>query len=154
MADVLIVEDEQPMRELLSRWLAPAGYSLREAGSAQVALQMVAGGGIGVVLCDRALPGHDGVWLIDQLRERHPDVAIVLATADDSLPTRISLREGVIGYLVKPFRQELVLGAVGEAMAWHRAAAKQPSRRTPSGPDPVDAWLRGRAGRPDPKPEP
>src|SRR5574341_2686580 len=66
------------------------------------------GGGIGVVLCDRVLPGHDGGWLIDQLREQHPNVAIVLATADDSLPTRISLRDGVIGYLVKPFKQELV----------------------------------------------
>ena len=154
MSEVLIVEDEQPMRELLSRWLAPAGYALREAGTAQEALDMVGRGGIGVVLCDRALPGHDGVWLIDQLRKHHPDVAIVLATADDSLPTRISLRDGVIGYLVKPFKQELVLDAVSDAMAWHRVAAKRPPKPEPSGGDPIDTWLRGRAGRPDPKREP
>lgn len=149
MSEVLIVEDEQPIRELLARWLAPAGYSIREAGRAPDALAMVAAGGVGVVLCDRALPGHDGVWLIDQLRQHHPNVAIVLATADGSLPARISLQDGVVGYLVKPFRQDLVLDAVSDAMAWHRAAAKRPARPTPSGPDPVDAWLRGRAGRPN-----
>lgn len=154
MADVLIVEDEQAMRRLLSRWLAPAGYSLRETDSAPDALAMVGAGGIGVVLCDLALPGQHGMWLIDQLRTHHPSVAIVLATADASVPPRISLQAGVIGYLVKPFKQELVLGAVGEAMAWHRAAPKRAARPRPPGDNPIDTWLRGRAGRPDPKPEP
>ena len=148
MSEVLIVDDESPVRDLLSRWLTPAGYAVREAGNAPDALAIVDSGGIGVVFCDRALPGHDGVWLIDQLRKQHPDVAIVLATADDSLPTRISLQDGVVGYLVKPFTPELVLNAVSDAMAWHRVAAKQRAKPAEPGGNPVETWLRGRAGDP------
>jgi len=153
MSEVLIVDDEQPMRELLSRWLAPEGYALCEAADADRALAVMSERQVGVVLCDRAMPGRDGIWLVEQIREHHPSVAIILATADDSLPPRVSLRDGVIGYLVKPFKQPLVLDAVRDAMAWHRVAVTRP-RREPSQDDPIDPWLRGRAGRPDVKPEP
>lgn len=154
MSEVLIVDDEQPMRELLSRWLAAEGYALCEAANADAALTVLAERQVGVVLCDRAMPGHDGVWLIDQMRKRYPNVAVILATADDAVPPRISLQEGVVGYLVKPFRQQLVLNAVSDAMAWHQVAAKRPAKQGPPGDDPIDTWLRGRAGRPDPKREP
>lgn len=153
MSEVLIVDDEQPMRELLARWLAPEGYRLCEAASADAALAVLSERQVGVALCDRAMPGRDGIWLVEQLRAHHPQVAIILATADDALPPRVSLRDGVLGYLVKPFKQQLVLDAVKDAMVWHRVAVKQP-RRQAAGEDPVDVWLRGRAGRPDVKGEP
>lgn len=152
MSDILIVDDEQPLRELLARWLSGEGYVLREAADAESALDVLAEHSIGVALCDRALPGRDGTWLVEQIRGRYPAVAIILATADDAIPTRVSLQSGVVGYLVKPFKRELVLDAVQDATAWHRVAARTPRR--PSGEDPVDTWLRGRAGRPDPKDEP
>lgn len=149
MSDVLIVDDEQPVRDMLSRWLAPEGYTLCEAADAESALAVLDSRQVGVVLCDRSLPGRDGLWLVSQIRERHPDVAIILATADDAVPPRVSLQSGVVGYLVKPFRAPLLLDAVRDAMTWHKVAAQAPSRR--SGADPVDGWLRGRAGRPPAK---
>lgn len=135
MSEVLIVDDEQAMRELLSRWLAPEGYTLSEAPNAEAALAVMSERQVGVALCDRAMPGKDGVWLVEQIREHHPQVAIILATADDSLPRRISLQDGVMGYLVKPFKQQLVLDAVRDAMTWHRVAIKRP-RRQPGQEDP------------------
>lgn len=154
MREVLIVDDEAPIRELLARWLVPAGYTVREAGNAREALSIAASGSIGVALCDRALPGEDGVWLIEQLRQRHPDVALVLATADDAVSPRISLRDGVVGYLVKPFRRELVLIAVSDALSWHEVASKQPAKPSQTAEDPIETWLRGPAGRRNPTRKP
>lgn len=152
MSDILIVDDEQPLRDLLARWLGAEGYALHEAADAESALAVLAAQSIGVALCDRALPGRDGTWLVEQIRERHPAVAIILATADDAIPPRISLQRGVLGYLVKPFKRELVLTAVHDALAWHRVAAR--TAQPPAGEDSVDTWLKGRAGRPAPKNEP
>lgn len=148
--NVLIVDDESPMRALLSRFLTPAGYQLFEAGDADAAMTVLSSQPIAVALCDRSMPGRDGIWLVEQIRAQFPTVAIILATADDAVPPRVSLQAGVVGYLVKPFKQSLVVDAVHDAVAWHRAAAASPKRAASEG-DPVDSWLRGRAGRPDNK---
>src|SRR5687768_14843580 len=99
---VLIVDDERPIRKLLARWLSPEGYVVHEAADAQAAIETLATSAISVALCDRSMPGHDGDWLVAQIRERFPSVAIVLATGDASVPPRVSLQPGVVGYLVKP----------------------------------------------------
>ena len=145
---VLIVDDEEPMREVLSRWLTPEGHEVVEAGDAEAALKVLSAKPVAVALCDRSMPGHDGIWLVEQIRAQHPTVAIILATADDAVPPRVSLQSGVVGYLVKPFKQSLVLDAVRDAITWHNAAAAARKRVTDA-PDPVDAWLKGRAGRPE-----
>lgn len=150
--NVLIVDDEQPMRELVSRWLAPEGLTLLQAADADSAITMLESHPVAVVLCDRSMPGRGGDWLVGQMRERFPAVAIILATADDAVPTRISLRDGVIGYLVKPFVKELLASAVRDAVAWHQVAAKTGAGRA-AAIDPVESWLRGRAGRRSPEPE-
>lgn len=153
MSDVLVVDDEAGIRHLLLRWLTGAGHVVHEAADAESALRILAETAIGAVLCDRAMPGHDGLWLVERMRESHPSVAIILATADDGLPPQVTLQQGVLGYLVKPFKQELVLAAVHDALAWHRVAKQSPPRR-PAGDDAVDTWLKGRAGRPEIKDEP
>ena len=145
---VLIVDDERPMRELLARWLVPEGYQVTEADSAEAAMTLLASQPIAVALCDRSMPGHDGIWLVEQIRAKFPTVALILATADDAVPPRVSLQPGVVGYLVKPFKQPLVLDAVRDAIAWHRTAAASPKRAGRG--EVTDDWLR-RAGRPDVK---
>ncbi|MDP3720196.1 MAG: response regulator [Acidobacteriota bacterium] len=147
MSTVLIVDDEAAIRELLSRWLSSAGHSVVEAPDAESALAVLASQTVGVVLCDRSMPGRDGLWLVEQIKDRFPNVAIILATADAAVPPRISMQSGILGYLVKPFKVLLVTEAVADAMAWHRVAAKRPRRDLTVTGDPIDAWLRGRAGR-------
>jgi len=144
--NVLIVDDQEPMRELLSRWLTPLGYEIFQAPSADAAVLILENHPMAVVLCDRSMPGHDGDWLVGQVRERFPAVGVILATADDSVPPRISLQNGVLGYLVKPFNRTLVVNAVADAVAWHAVAARSGTVRVTAA-NPVDAWLHGRAGR-------
>lgn len=146
---VLVVDDERPMRELLAGWLTAAGYAVLEAPTADDAMALLAAHPIAVTLCDRSMPGHDGIWLVEQMRAQFPTVAIILATADDAVPPRVSLQPGVVGYLVKPFRPTLVVDAVRDAIAWHQAAAAAPSRQPG---EVTDEWLR-RAGRPNFKAE-
>src|SRR5437868_3305849 len=99
---VLVVDDEPRMREILVRWIAPAGYATKEAPGADAALEVLAATPCEVVFCDIQMPGHDGLWLVKQLRKQFPKVAIVLATGVDSVPPAVSLQGGVVEYLVKP----------------------------------------------------
>ena len=140
MSSVLIVDDEPLIRELLARWLAPAGYDIREAPDAESALAIVDGAGPDVVMCDVRMPGHGGVWLVEQLHQRFPAVAVVLATANDGLPPGVSLKSGVVDYLVKPLDSNRVLAAVGRAVEWRKAALAS-EQRQPGGADPFAGWL-------------
>jgi DNA-binding NtrC family response regulator len=148
MGVVLIVDDEQPLRELLSRWLT-GHHVVHEAENAEAALAVLASEPVGVALCDRSMPGHDGFWLIEQIRKHHPAVAIILATADDAIPPRISLQNGIVGYLVKPFKAPLVLSAVDDALVWHQTAHNQQKSKDGE-PNPIGTWLRGPTGRKQP----
>jgi DNA-binding NtrC family response regulator len=101
---------------------------------------------IAVVTIDKDMPGQPGTWLVEQIQQKHPGVAMLLSTGDDQIPPRISLSRGVQGYLVKPLKRELVVGAVKDAELWAKVASKQASAKDAA--DPVDSWLQGRAGRP------
>jgi DNA-binding NtrC family response regulator len=127
---ILIADDEAPIREILSRWLTGEGYEVREAESAEAALELMASLCADVVMCDIQMPGQGGVWLSEQLRECHPTTAMILATALDSVPPVTSLKAGIIEYLVKPFERDRVLRAVAAAVVWHGHAverARQPA---------------------------
>ena len=124
MDSVLIVDDDEMIREMLSRILAREKYDLYEAADAEAALDILATTSIGVVLCDRKLPGRDGDWLIEQVRQQFPDTAIVLATGDSSVPPRVSLQTGVVAYIVKPFTAQTVADVVRDATLWHRTTSR------------------------------
>lgn len=146
MSNILIVDDERPIREVLSLWLSAAGFTIVEAADAESALKMLAEKPIAVATIDKDMPGHDGTWLVAQIQKQYPAVAMLLASGDDQIAPSVSLSRGIQGYLVKPFKRELVVGAVKSAVQWHQAAAA--STTSASEPDPVDTWLQGRAGRP------
>ena len=145
METVLIVDDEERIREILTRWLEPAGYRTVQAAHAHGALEVAASDAPAVALCDIEMPGHDGLWLVARLRERFPHVAIVLATAVDAVPPTISLQAGVVAYVLKPFQRDKLLAAVAEGVAWHKTAVARgdalPHR------DPFEEWLRGGQAR-------
>jgi DNA-binding NtrC family response regulator len=149
MSSVLIVDDEPQMREILRRWLAPDDDT-REAPDADAAVEMLAAAPSDVVVCDVRMPGHDGLWLVAQIRERFPQTAIILATGLDSVPPHVSLQAGVVEYLVKPFQRESVRMAVKRAAAWHEEAVTRGTRGADAD-DPLAGWLNGRtAGKQPP----
>ena len=136
---VLIVDDEAGIREVLRRWLEPAGFVVSDAQNATDALAIVAEQAIDIVLADLHMPGPGGLWLVEQVRTQYPKVAVILATADAEVPGSVSLQPGVVGYLVKPFTADSVRSAVANASAW-RSAAQADSAEKPAV-DPIDDWL-------------
>jgi DNA-binding NtrC family response regulator len=141
VSTVLIVDDDARIREVLSRWLTAAGYETAEAGDAESALEILHTGESDVVLCDVAMPGRGGLWLVERARAEHPAVAIVLATGVDNVHPSISLGGNVVDYLIKPFERAAVLTAVGLARAWHDT--KPRSQPAEGADDDLAKWLRG-----------
>jgi CheY-like chemotaxis protein len=128
MPNVLVVDDESQIRELLVRWIGGDGHQVRQADSAEAALDDMEAVPSDIVMCDVHMPGESGVWLTSQLRERFPETAVVLATSDRLVPPQVSLQPGVVQYLAKPFTREEVLGAVRLAMGWHETAVTERGR--------------------------
>ena len=122
---VLIVDDEELVRDMLTRILRRQNYIPHEAADAEQALRILATTSIAVILCDRRLPGKDGDWLIEQVRERYPDIAIILVTGDDAVPERVISQRGVVGYIVKPFTAQTLYDVLRDAVVWHHAAARK-----------------------------
>ena len=72
---LLVVDDEQPIRRALMRYLGRHGHTVDTAKDGNEALQLIAAGSYDVVLSDLRMPGMGGEELLDTLRERHPDIA-------------------------------------------------------------------------------
>jgi DNA-binding NtrC family response regulator len=117
--EILVVDDEFTTRDILSKWIDAAGFAVSAAPDAESALEVLAEREIAVVTVDKDMPGHDGMWLIAEIQKRHPDVAMLLASGDDSIAPRVSLSRGVLGYLVKPFEPEAIIRAVVVGARWH-----------------------------------
>jgi DNA-binding NtrC family response regulator len=114
---ILVVDDDDGVRKLLARWVAAMGYTVKVAPDAETALDVMRGFQIDVALCDVRMPGHDGVWLVDQMRRFHSSVAVVLATGLLEMDPMVTLRPGVVGYIVKPFNRDDLEKVVKRGMA-------------------------------------
>lgn len=121
---VLIVDDEPPVRALLSRWLTKWGCTVTDAGSASQALALMAAAPADILLCDVSMPEQDGVWLARQVRERWPATAIIMSTGrDDAETVRASRKAGAVAYVLKPFNPVLLRSAIQDTA---RAGAPAP----------------------------
>ncbi len=63
--------------------------------------------------------GNDGLWLTGQLRTLYPTAAVVLATGVSTVPPKVSMQQGVLAYLVKPFQRQPLLDALRQGLQWH-----------------------------------
>ena len=108
LATVLIVDDEDGVRRLLTHWVNSLGYTSKTAGDAEAALEVMRSTRVDVAVCDIRMPGHDGVWLIDRIQEEFPSTAVIIATGMPDMPPSVTMQPSVAGYLIKPFeRQDL-----------------------------------------------
>jgi response regulator RpfG family c-di-GMP phosphodiesterase len=123
MPSVLVVDDEQDVRGVLSAWVHSLGYEVTEADSAAAALDTLATTPADVALCDIHLPGEDGFWLASRIRERYPSTAIIMATGAHDIDTAVTgLRNDIVDYLLKPFDRTRLIEALRLGVDWHRAS--------------------------------
>ena len=117
----LVVDDESRLRQALVRLMQGAGFDCFETGSAQDALALLDREPVDLVLSDMRMPGMDGVTLLRKIRERHPDVAVVMVTAVAEVEVAVAcLASGAMDYITKPFVFEEVRARVAQALEKRR----------------------------------
>jgi DNA-binding NtrC family response regulator len=117
-ATILVVDDDEGVRENLAELFELVGYSILTAGSAPEAIQKLTSQEVDLLLTDYWMPGPNGVELIEAARKVKPRLKAILMTAfGDSFMEIESVRRGAIGYVNKPFEADEITNLVGRILA-------------------------------------
>lgn len=127
---ILIVDDEPNMRWVLGRALEQAGYEVHSAESGDDAAGLLVREPIDLVLLDLKLRGEDGLTILRRLRERRPDLVVLILTAYGTVPTAVvAMQLGAADFLRKPFDVEEVVFKIARALE-RRAMQQELARLT------------------------
>lgn len=114
---ILVVDDEGAIRYSVSKTLERVGYRVITASSGEEALDLMGQQDFDVVLTDIRMPGISGVDLLALIRDKSPDIVVILMTGYASLGTAVeSLRLGAHDYLIKPSSSEDIRESVRRGM--------------------------------------
>jgi putative nucleotidyltransferase with HDIG domain len=114
---IMIIDDEESIRGLLSRILKMNGDECALASSAAEAREFLKEKEYDLMLCDVNMPGENGIELARYAITEYPDIAIIMVTAiDDQEIVKSALEVGAYGYIVKPFKPSEVLINVCNAL--------------------------------------
>ena len=121
MATILVVDDENAIRRILSLFLTDRGHLVVEASTGEEALSAADQTAFDLAVVDYSLPGIDGLQTLGRLRERDPALASVFMTAHGSIRSAVdAIRAGASDYLTKPFDNEQLLLAIEKALEVRR----------------------------------
>jgi putative nucleotidyltransferase with HDIG domain len=100
---VLVVDDEEPIRTALKKFLVQQQYEVYAAGSGDEALEQLRRHKVALMLCDIRMPGTSGIDLVPQALEVEPELAILMLTAvNDATSAALCMQRGALDYLTKP----------------------------------------------------
>jgi putative nucleotidyltransferase with HDIG domain len=115
---ILIVDDEDPIRDFVSVMLSSANFVCTQAASGKEALALLdSGEEYELMLSDLMMPGMDGIALLEAAKERFPDMPVLMVTAVTDVSVALgAIRNGAYDYLLKPFERDQLLAAVRRAL--------------------------------------
>src|SRR5213082_969805 len=115
---ILIVDDEEPIRDFVSAMLSSANFVCKQAASGKEALALLdSGEEYELMLSDLMMPGMDGIALLEAAKERFPDMPVIMVTAVTDVSVALgAIRNGAYDYLLKPFERDQLLATVRRAM--------------------------------------
>jgi putative nucleotidyltransferase with HDIG domain len=115
---ILVVDDEDAIREIVVSMLASAHYECRQAGSGLEALALLnSGEEFELMLSDLMMADLDGIGLLERTKEKYPDMPVVMVTAVHDISVALAaIRNGAYDYLLKPFEREQLLATVRRAL--------------------------------------
>ena len=125
MNSVLIVDDERPVRDIMSRWARRLGLESQTAESAEDALAALRGYQPDMAIIDVMMPGRDGLWLANRLQRDHPQTAVVIATGHSEMlageaPETTTAPHGIADFLIKPLERQRFELAVDRGRQWRQ----------------------------------
>ncbi len=114
---LLIVEDEDELRDKLQRVFIDEGYSVDAVADGEAAIKLYDEGLYDAVITDIILPGIDGIELLRRIKERSHEQSVIVMTAFASLDTAVkALKAGAFDYLIKPLMHEEIKQSVRNAL--------------------------------------
>ncbi len=124
-ARVLVVDDEAPIRSMISVTLERQGYEIRQAGSGSQAMELLEQGPFDLVLTDIVMEDGNGMALLERIHASQPQLPVVMVSAIHDISVAIdSMRRGAYDYLLKPFEREHLVATVQRALD-HRHALQE-----------------------------
>lgn len=115
---ILVVDDEEAIREIVSSMLQNAGYTTMQASSGKQALEILGSGEeFQLMLSDLMMAEMDGIALLDRVQDFYPDMPAIMVTAVHDISVALAaIRNGAYDYLLKPFEREQLLAMVRRAL--------------------------------------
>src|SRR5208337_3023045 len=121
-ASILVIDDEAAIRESLEVLLTLEGYSVRMATDGEEGLRVLELENFDLVLLDLALPGQSGLELLPQIRDRQPELPVIMITAYGTVDNVVeAIRAGAENFVQKPWDNEKLLADIRTAVARHKA---------------------------------
>lgn len=101
---ILIVDDEESVRDSLYNWFIEDGYHVECAENAKKALSMIESGSYHIILADIKMPGMDGLEMQRRIKSLNKDLVVIIMTAFASVDSAVqALKDGAYDYITKPF---------------------------------------------------
>jgi len=120
-ASILIIDDESEIRESLQTLLELEGYRIETAETGEDGLAQIAGRPFDLVLLDLALPGKNGMEVLAEIREKDPQLAVIMITAYGTVENAVNaMQAGATNFIQKPWDNEKLLADVRSAVARRR----------------------------------
>ena len=125
MPSILIVDDKDSLRDMLTRTLSLEGYEVETASDGKDALKIADARRFDVVLTDLKLPSMDGIEILSRLKERDPFMEVIMMTAFGTIETAVhAMKLGAFDFLTKPFDPEHLSLLLKRAIENQRLAAE------------------------------
>ena len=122
---ILVVDDEEAIREILADFLAMEGFSVRTAGNGAEALTEISRGRFDLVLSDLKMPTMGGLELLEALARHAPNTVTIIMTGFGTVETAIqAMKQGAYDYIMKPFKMEEVLHTVRRGLEKRKLVAE------------------------------
>ncbi|HMD21483.1 MAG TPA: sigma-54 dependent transcriptional regulator [Alloacidobacterium sp.] len=119
---ILIIDDEASIRESLETLLTLEGYNVETATEGESGLDQIDRASYDLVLLDLALPGKNGLEVLHLIRERHPDLPVIMITAFGTVDNVVeAIRTGAQNFVQKPWDNEKLLADIRSAIARYHA---------------------------------
>jgi two-component system response regulator HydG len=126
-AHILVVDDDQDICHLLSRFLIKNGYAVATAGRGSVAKELLAGRHFDLVLCDHQLPDTDALKMLQHIRSTSPGTQVIIITGYSEVRLAVELmRSGAFDYIGKPLYPDELLMRVQDALLVGDGSATAP----------------------------
>jgi FixJ family two-component response regulator len=126
---VFVVDDDASVRRSLELLISSAGWEARTFGSAQEFLSSPRGPAPSCLVLDFRLPDLDGLELQTRIGDDRFDMPIIFITGYGDVPISVrAMKAGAVEFLVKPFRNDVLLGAIRHAMDLSSAALEQAAK--------------------------